>query len=141
MNIYSKTVEGGKINPSDFANRESKMKAGDTYPDLYSQASYVMKDVERISNKIIKEADDLYHSAGYESVGIIMDSMYHYIVNEIVLSEGDSEYFTKEIMNGIANEIYQRILMAKSIMEIFQCYNILQDKDAVVKLTKQDIKL
>lgn len=47
MNIYSNTVEGGKVNPSDYVNRGVKMKVGNTYPNLYTQATHTMNFLEK----------------------------------------------------------------------------------------------
>ena len=141
MNIYSNTVEGGKVNPSDYVNRGVKMKVGNTYPNLYTQATHAMNFLEKTSSSLIKEVQDTYQRDYNGSIDIILDSIYHYIENEISLSEGDSEYFTKDILSGIADNVYQRVELAKSMMEMFRPSGRLEELDDVIKLTKQDVLL
>lgn len=141
MHIYSKTVEGGEANPSDYIKREPTAKVGDTYPDLYSQAAYVNRDIKRISGDLLKQVADLKSYGGFETVEHVMDSVYHFLVNEFELSDDCPEYFTKEMRLDILNGVYGRIELAKALLNIFRLSEGLSDKDDVIKLTKQYILL
>ena len=141
MNIYSNTITGGKVNPLDYANRGVKMEVGNTYPDLYTQATHTMNFLEKTSSSLIKEVKDTYQRDYNGSIDIILDSICHYIENEISLSEGDEGYFTKEILRDISNNIYRRVELAKSMMEMFRLAKRLEELDDTIKLTKQDVLL
>lgn len=141
MYIYSKTVTCGEVNPSDYANRDHKTRVGSIYPNLYTQASSTMRAIKETSDKLKKEVDDLYCTAGYDSVDMVMDSVYHYIENEIVQSKGENNYFTEETSRDVLSNVYQHIEIAKSLRKMFELTQKLNDYDNIIKLTKQDVIL
>ena len=130
------------FNPDDFINVTPVAKVGNTYPDLYSQASYLNKDIDRIKDEMCEKVIRLSFEQGDEAISKILDAIYNFILGEYTMSNDiDESDITPDFINNIANEVYSYNVIAKSIMDLLSLSRRLSEIDERIELTKHNVLL
>lgn len=129
------------INPSDFSKVSPVQKIGHIYPDLYSQASYLIKDVENIKSEIVEIVNDINQTAGNANVKFIIDSIYHFIESEIETSKDFDDYFDDDNLKRLSSDVYARVKLAEQILDLISLSDNLKYVTRNMELTKQHLLL
>lgn len=139
MKIYSKKVTGEKNNPSDYAGKSPRMKVGDTHKNLYDQADFAKKISTTKITLLLNEVGEIYDHDRGGSIDIILDSISHYINEEIRQSKEDDEYLTTKMLEDMHYNVSKRIELAKFITKILFLHGQIKDLDNVAELTKHGV--
>lgn len=117
------------------------VKIGHIYPNLYSQASYLKKDVEKIENEIVKTVGHINTAVGSDGVKMIIDSIYHFVDNQITLSKEFEDYFDEQTLQEFSNDVYARAELAKYMLDLTDMSKRLREKKEHIELTKRNVLL
>lgn len=149
---YQKKVEGRKetdsdaLNPLDFKDVEPAAITSHMYPDLYSQAECINKDIDRIQLEMAKSVKELFDWTGDEAIALSIESIFEYVDNYLqlpsLMAEAGEEYtFTKKGIYNLHGEVYRRKELAKTMLDLYFKNNRLKEFERRKKLAKQNILL
>lgn len=119
---------------------------GEIYPDLRSQAAYINKDIADIKATVVESVKGLFGNMGEEAVKLSLDSIYDYVESFLALSREasnpDEEYsFTRKGLITLTNQVYSRVDLAKTLLDLYLNHRRLMELDDRLKLTKRNILL
>lgn len=132
------------LKPIDFKGVKPTMVTGHIYPDLYSQASYLNKDIEDVKTGIAEAVDELFDSIGEEAVIVSIESIYDYVGRTLNTEGNDMNEmceFTWKGLRDIESEVYCRKEMAKTMLSLMLKRNRLNELESNIEKTKQNILL
>lgn len=129
------------IDTTDAINPTPTVTVGHIYPNLHSQEYYLNKDVENIKNEIVGVVDDINTYGGAGTVKLIIDSIYHFIDNQISSSKDFDDYFNEKNLQELSYDVYARVELAKHMLDLINLSNRLKDKKDNIELTKRNILL
>lgn len=130
------------INPRDFINATPVAKVGHTYPNLYSQASYLLSDVDRLKNEICDKVKEMNFMNGDGNIAILLDAIYNLLCNELYSIEEDQDkVITPENSRHIKNEVYSIVDMSKAVLDILNLSSRLDNMMERIEYTKKHILL
>lgn len=136
------------LNPERFKEGAGKPNAiiGQMYPDLYSQAAYINKDIDDVKTKISESVKNLFDSMGKEAINLVLDSVYQHVDRFLDFpgfSDGaDKECrFTKEGLCDLSNKVFLHIDLAKTLLDIYIKNDRMKTLYERQELTQQNILL
>lgn len=128
------------LNPKDFEGIQPVVKAGCIYPDLYSQASYLNKDIKNLNDRLLEAIEELTSWERYGSVERILDALYNHILQEAEASKDRDEVTSRDI-NDIANDTFCYNQLAKGLLNILLITDCIKEKKESMEFTKHRILL
>lgn len=119
---------------------------GKMYPDLYSQAAYINKDIDDIKSKISESIKNLFGSMGEEAINLVLDSVYQYVDKFLDLpdfsDDADKEYsFTKDNLYDLSSKVFLHVDLAKTLLDLYLKNERMKDLLDRQKLAQQNILL
>ena len=130
------------LNPEDYKNDKPSSIIGEVYPDLYSQASYLNQDLERIKEKFIEYVNEFEFSVGcinvlYSILDEINDSIYYTLSKD----NFDGEYLnlTKKGASDFSDKIGNMVELAKTMGKLHELEYTYRQLTKKISLTKSKI--
>ena len=119
---------------------------GETYPDLYSQAMYIERDMEKVRGEITGLIKGLFDDMGDEAVSIAIDSIYDFTARHLGIGDNISDLsencdLTWEGLRNLENGIYCRGELAKTMLSLYLKNSRLRNLRHDMKLTEQNVLL
>lgn len=116
------------------------------YPDLYSQAAYINKDIDDVKTKISESVKNLFGSMGEEAINLVLDSVYQYVDKFLDLpdfsDDADKEYsFTKDNLYDLSSKVFLHVDLAKTLLDIYIKNDRMKTLYERQELTQQNILL
>lgn len=136
-----------QIDLNDLIGKKEVIKAGNTYPDLYSQMSYSFSDLERTEQRILGEIKELYDDQGDFIVSEILKSICPSFINEFMQGNGnrgngDEEIsFTRNQLFDFSVDLGAKIEAAIRLKSVFDRSNLIREIKSRIELTKKGILL
>lgn len=121
-----------------------KCVAGNVYPDLGSQSSYINLDLTKAKEEISETVKDLFQSIGDEAIGITIESIYDFASNYLDTKDKDPREdsgFTWEELSGLEDGIYYRKEVAKTLLSLYDKHKRIRNLEQNIELTKQGVLL
>jgi len=119
---------------------------GETYPDLYSQAMYIERDMEKVRGEITGLIKGLFDDMGDEAVSIAIDSIYDFTARHLGIGDNISDLsencdLTWKGLRNLENGIYCRGELAKTMLSLYLKNSRLRNLRHDMKLTEQNVLL
>jgi hypothetical protein len=130
----------GHINPDDFTNATPVAKVGFYYPDLYTQACHLNRDIERINSEIYDGLEKLVQWKRYGAIERMLDAIQNYIEQEAENSK-DWDMITPENIKDIASEVFAYNVIAKNLLNLLNLMSRLDGLKREVEFTKHHVLL
>lgn len=139
--IAEKNNQGGGMSPYNYKGVKPSCVIGDMYPDLYSQASYINKDIDEAKSKMSEAIKDLFDIAGEDFINMVIDSISHYLIFVFQeLDEEDNKFSKRELFN-IQSDVFCRGELAKTLLALYQRNERLKELKERAELTQKNILL
>lgn len=122
-------------------------KVGNWYPDLYSQMSYSIADLQKEKQAVFDEIKGLYESQGDLMVIEILKSIYLSFIDRFMdgngnLGDADEEVsFTRRKLFDFAGDIYAKIEAASYLKSALGHFHRIRDLESRIELAKKGILL
>ena len=134
------------MNPDKFKGVKPGVIIGQIYPDLYSQAAYINKDIDELKTKITESVKNLFSSIGEEAINITLDSTYEYVDTLLALPDsrkdaGEECEITTDGLYDLLNGVYCRIDLAKTLLDLYLKHERMKELCDRQKLAQQNILL
>ena len=131
------------INPDDFKGVEPVVDAGECYPDLYSQASYQLRNIATNKEHIYSAVKELRFQLGTETVNIILKTIRGSIDREIEFIGSDdlNDEYAKKMLLDLSNEAYHVEIITKALLDVLSHADCIRDIEDEIKLTQKHILL
>ena len=143
-----KVAEGKKQSDKDLALNPDKFKGvkpgaiiGQIYPDLYSQAAYINKDIDELKTKITESVKNLFSSMGEDNIKMEIDSMSDYLTNFFQDLDEDDNRHSRKTLISVHGDVYAQGIIAKILFDIYLSNRHINKLLALKELTQQNILL
>lgn len=121
------------------------VKTGNIYPNLYSQMSYAISDLQKEEQGILDEIKELYGIQGDFIVPKILESIHHAFIFEFMDGDGnmgDAEEevtITRKRLFGFSEDIYATIDAVNHLMSVFNRIKYMQVIESRIELAKKGV--
>lgn len=121
------------------------VKTGNIYPNLYSQMSYAISDLQKEEQGILDEIKELYGNQGDFIVPKILESIHHAFIFEFMDGDGnmgDAEEevtITRKRLFGFSGDIYATIDAVNHLMSVFNRIKYMQVIESRIELAKKGV--
>ena len=131
-----------EVNPDSFkGGGKPAAVIGEIYPDLYSQAAYINKDIAEIKAAIVESVKSLFDGMGEDVIKTSIDSIYTYVDSFLGISDEEEYCFTKKGVFELSNQVYCLVNMTKTLLDLYLKHQRLKEMDNRSNLTKRNILL
>lgn len=152
FSVYKERVEQKEetkkigLDPNTFKGVVPAGVSGQMYPDLYSQAAYINRDIEKAKTETVDLVEGLFDMMGDEAIVIAIDSIRNFVDSFLQLpdcmNEAEEEYdFSKAGLYDLSNGVYNRSEVAKTMLELYLKNERLRDLKDRAELTQKNILL
>lgn len=121
------------------------VKTGNIYPNLYSQMSYNISDLQKEEQGILDEIKELYADQGDFIIDKILENIHHAFIFEFMdgdgnLGDADEEVtVTRKALYNFSEDLYAKINAAKHLKSIFDKFNRIRDVKLKIDLAKKGV--
>lgn len=129
------------LNPDLFNGVTPGAVIGQMYPDLYSQAAYINKDIDDTKTKITESVKELFFEVGEDAIKMAIDSISDYLTNFFQDLDEDDNSYSRKTLISVQGDVYARGIIAKSLLDLYLSNNRMKKLVDQQKLAQQNILL
>lgn len=128
-------------------NKKEVMKVGNYYPNLYTQMSYSMSDLQKEEQAVYDEIKELYANQGDFIVNEILKSIHHSFIFEFMDGEGnlgnaDEEVtITRKNLYDFSGDLYEKVDAIIHLKSTFDHFRRIRELKSRIELTNKGILL
>jgi hypothetical protein len=115
------------------------VRAGEVYPNLFTQANYSMDEVNKIKDEIIDQVKDFFSSFGDSVSNHLLDNVYNNL--QVRLEEDGAEGFDEEQITNILNGTYTMTKAASMLNEMSNSLDRMKIWSGRVEFAKKGVLL
>lgn len=90
---------------------------------------------------VVESVKSLFDSIGEDVIKTSIDSIYTYVDNFLGISDEEEYCFTKKGVSELSNQVYSRVDLVKTLLDLYLNHRRLMELDDRLKLTKRNILL
>lgn len=128
------------IVPDNFKAAKPNSVVGEAYPDLYSQASYINRDISELKSKMAESVKELFQEIGEDAIEFAIDSIGDYL-SSFFRDSDDENTFSGETLRLVMSEAYCRGITAKTLLKLYVQNERLRKLNSELELTQKNILL
>lgn len=128
-------------------NKKEVMRAGNCYPNLYTQMSYAMSDLQKEEQAIYDEIKELYANQGDFIVNEILKGIYHSFISAFMdgngnLGDADEEVtITRKNLYDFSGDLYAKVDAVIHLKSAFDHFQQIRELKSRIELTNKGILL
>lgn len=105
--LESRNNSNDGIVPDNFKAVKPNNIVGEAYPDLYSQASYINRNISELKSKMAESVKELFQEIGEDAIEFAIDSIGDYL-SSFFRESDDENTFSSETLRLVISEVYCR---------------------------------
>lgn len=128
-----------------FVGREEAIRIGNWHPDLYTQMSHSLSEIQKEEQNILNDIQELYANQGDFILSHILDNIYQSFIFEFMdgdgnLEDGEEEVvITREKLFLFSSDLYSKIDAIKHLNSIYGRFDRIDTFKSRVDLAKKGV--
>lgn len=128
-----------------FVGREEAIRIGNWHPNLYTQMSYSLSEIQKEEQNILNDIQELYANQGDFILSHILDNIYQSFIFEFMDGDGNMEdgeeevVITRERLFLYSSDLYSKIDAIKHLNSIYGRFDRIDTFKSRVDLAKKGV--